>query len=107
MVAELPLPPDLERLHALFLALNGVHSFLLSQHIQVCGGVHLLALQTSVAGLLGAAIRLVEVYFYSSPDDDSPFSSAILHMKPWSRSALPGRQAYLMLLCMRRRPGAM
>lgn len=36
VVAELPLPPDLERLHTLFLALNGVHSFLLSQHIQVC-----------------------------------------------------------------------
>ena len=36
VVAELPLPPDLDRLHALFLALNGVHSFLLSQHIQVC-----------------------------------------------------------------------
>ena len=34
MVAELPLPPDLERLNRLFLALNGVHSFMLSHHIQ-------------------------------------------------------------------------
>ena len=31
---ELPLPPVLDELHQIFLALNGVYSFLLSQHIQ-------------------------------------------------------------------------
>lgn len=35
VVAELPLSPDLERLYRLFLALNGVHSFMLCHHIQV------------------------------------------------------------------------
>ncbi|BDA42593.1 probable ATP-dependent helicase hrq1 [Coccomyxa sp. Obi] len=34
VVAELPLPPALNHLHQIFLALNGVYSFLLSQHIQ-------------------------------------------------------------------------
>lgn len=34
MVAELPLPPCLDHLYQIFLALNGVYSFLLSQHIQ-------------------------------------------------------------------------
>lgn len=36
MVSELPLPPTLDHLHQIFLALNGVYSFLLSQHIQAC-----------------------------------------------------------------------
>jgi hypothetical protein len=34
-VASLPLPPVLEYLNGVFVALNVVHSFLLSQHIQV------------------------------------------------------------------------
>lgn len=35
VVAELPLPPQLDKLYNIFLALNAVHSFLLSHHIQV------------------------------------------------------------------------
>lgn len=34
-LAQLPLPPVLERLHRVFQALNAVYSFLLNQHIQV------------------------------------------------------------------------
>lgn len=36
IIGELPLPPVLDQLYQIFLALNGVYSFLLSQHIQVC-----------------------------------------------------------------------
>ena len=35
VVAELPLPPEMQRLEQIFQALNAVHSFLLSAHIQV------------------------------------------------------------------------
>ncbi len=34
-MAELPLPPEMQRLEQTFQALNAVHSFLLSAHIQV------------------------------------------------------------------------
>ena len=34
-MAELPLPPEMQRLEQIFQALNAVHSFLLSAHIQV------------------------------------------------------------------------
>ena len=35
VVAELPLPPEMRHLEQIFQALNAVHSFLLSAHIQV------------------------------------------------------------------------
>ena len=35
VVAELPLPPEMQHLEQIFQALNAVHSFLLSAHIQV------------------------------------------------------------------------
>ena len=34
VVAELPLPPEMRHLEQIFQALNAVHSFLLSAHIQ-------------------------------------------------------------------------
>jgi hypothetical protein len=40
--AALPLPPELQRLHRLFPAVNALHGFLTSQHMQVglpCLGV--------------------------------------------------------------------
>ena len=54
VVAELPLPPELERLYSLFLALNGVHSFMLCHHIQVCDAA-LLQLNTLVPACQEAA----------------------------------------------------
>ena len=45
VVADLPLPPEMQHLEQIFQALNAVHSFLLSAHIQV----HMASCSASIA----------------------------------------------------------
>ena len=50
-MAELPLPQEMQRLEQIFQALNAVHSFLLSAHIQV-GRLHVPQQHSSLGGVL-------------------------------------------------------
>ena len=54
VVAELPLPPEMQHLEQIFQALNAVHSFLLSAHIQV----HIASCPASVAQPLHPGKRM-------------------------------------------------